>query len=64
MNPAPPPATADELRNLLVRIVSAYYDLAEAELARPQRIDVLEAARTELGQCIEDAARSAGVERR
>jgi len=64
MTMAPPPATADELRDLLAQIVGAYNDLVAAEIARPRRIDVLEAVRAEFRQCIEEAAKVAGARRR
>ena len=64
MTMASPPATADELRDLLVQIVGAYDDLAEAELERPQGIAVLEAVRAELHQCIDEAAKITGAQRR
>jgi hypothetical protein len=60
----PASASAEELRDLVVHIVGAYDDLVAAELAHPQKADVLEAARSALRERINEAATATGTRRR
>jgi len=64
MGKPPVIVTAETLRDLLDQIIGAYDELVAAELARPQRVAVLEAMRSELKECIEEAAEIIGARRR